>query len=79
LVYGVPGAAREVGMTSTDADQVGEIRNEGRILVENSLGNQPLGTILLKSPTSRASLTNLSLRAAITSYPHTSNTLHATS
>jgi hypothetical protein len=49
LVYGVTGAAREVGMTSTDADQVGEMRHEGRILVENSLGNQPLETILLKS------------------------------
>jgi len=41
LVYGVPGAAREVGMTSTDA--------EHRILVENSLGNQPLGRIPVKS------------------------------
>jgi hypothetical protein len=49
MVYGVSGAAREVGMTSTDADLVGEIRNEGRIPVENSLANQPLATIPLKS------------------------------
>jgi len=67
MVYGVHGTAREVGMASTDADHVGEIRNEGRILSWKpaTWNNTP------KIPTSRASLTNLSLQAAIMSYPHT--------
>jgi hypothetical protein len=63
MVRRVHGTAREVGMASTDADHVGEIRNEGRIF----LGNQPLGTILLKSQpaeqVSRTSVCRPQLRA----------------